>query len=72
MKAAGIPFGETVISLYVDGSPEKIREHSPAGKVPILHDGDISVWELLAIIEYVAEDRGHTHPQGTEGDRGRP
>jgi glutathione S-transferase len=55
LKAAGVAFDETVISLYVDGSPEKIREHSPAGKVPILHDGDISVWESLAIIEYVAE-----------------
>jgi glutathione S-transferase len=55
MKVAGIPFDETVIPLYVDGSPEQIRQHSPAGKVPILHDGDVSVWESLAIIEYVAE-----------------
>jgi glutathione S-transferase len=55
MKVAGIPFDETVISLYVDGSPEKIREHSPAGKVPILHDGDVSVWESLAILEFLAE-----------------
>ena len=55
MKAAGIPFDETVISLYVEGSEAKIRAHSPAGKVPILIDGDVRVWELLAILEYLAE-----------------
>jgi glutathione S-transferase len=55
MKVAGIPFDETVIPLYVEGSAEKILAHSPAGKVPILHDGDVRVWESLAIIEYLAE-----------------
>ncbi len=55
MKVAGIPFDETVIPLYVEGSAEKILAHSPGGKVPILHDGDILVWESLAIIEYLAE-----------------
>jgi glutathione S-transferase len=55
MKVAGIPFDETVIPLYREGSGEQILAHSPAGKVPILHDGDVSVWESLAIIEYLAE-----------------
>ena len=40
MKAAGIAFDETVISLYVEGSEAAIRAHSPAGKVPILIDGE--------------------------------
>ena len=55
MKNAGIPFDEEVVSLYVDGSREKILEHSPGGKVPILIDGDTHVWESLAILEYLAE-----------------
>jgi glutathione S-transferase len=55
MKVAGIPFDEAVIQLYVDGSQDKIREHSAAGKVPILIDGDVKVWESLAILEYLAE-----------------
>ena len=55
MKVAGIPFDEEVISLYVDGSRELILQHSPAGKVPILIDGDTRVWESLAILEYLAE-----------------
>src|SRR6266850_892695 len=55
LRAAGIAFDETVISLYVAGSQAKILQHSPAGKVPILIDGDVRVWESLAILEYAAE-----------------
>jgi glutathione S-transferase len=55
MKVAGIPFDETVIQLYVEGSVEKIKAQSPAGKVPILFDGAVRVWESLAILEYLAE-----------------
>ncbi len=55
LKVAGIPFEEEVISLYVEGGKEQILRHSPAGKVPVLIDGDMHVWESLAILEYVAE-----------------
>jgi glutathione S-transferase len=55
LKAAGIPFEETVIPIYEPGSKEKFLERSPAGKVPILEDGAVTVWESLAILEYVAE-----------------
>jgi glutathione S-transferase len=55
LKEAGIPFEEKVIPIYIEGSAEAIRAQSPAGKVPILKDGDFTVWDSLAIIEYVAE-----------------
>jgi glutathione S-transferase len=55
MRVAGIPFKETVISLYVPGSREKVLAASPSGKVPALIDGDITIWDSLAIIEYLAE-----------------
>ena len=55
LKATGIPFDEEVISLYVEGSKEQILKRSPAGKVPILIDGEVRVWESLAILEYIAE-----------------
>ena len=55
LTAAGIPFEEEVISLYDEGSKAKILQHSPAGKVPILIDGEVRVWESLAILEYAAE-----------------
>ncbi len=55
MKVASIPFEEVVIPLYVPGSPEHIMKYSPAGKVPILIDGDDTIWESLAILEHLAE-----------------
>jgi glutathione S-transferase len=55
LKVAGIPFEETVIPIYEPGSREKFLALSPAGKVPILQDGAVTVWESLAILEYAAE-----------------
>jgi len=55
MTMAGIPFEEIIIPLYEPGSAEAILQHSPAGKVPVLIDGDTHVWESLAIIDYLAE-----------------
>jgi len=55
MKVAGIPFEEIVIPLYEPGSREEMLKYSPAGKVPILIDGDERVWESLAILEHLAD-----------------
>ncbi len=50
-----VPFDEIVINLYGDDTKRRILEYSPAGKVPILKDGQLSVWESLAILEYLAD-----------------
>jgi glutathione S-transferase len=55
MTAAGIAFTEELIPLYRDGSKERILAHSPAGKVPALIDGNVQIWESLAILEHLAE-----------------
>jgi glutathione S-transferase len=55
LRMAGIPFEEVEIPLYEPGSKERILAFSPAGKVPVLIDGDVRVWESLAIIDYLAE-----------------
>lgn len=55
LKVAKIPFDETVIPIYRADSKDKLLAHSPAGRVPILIDGDVRVWESLAILEYLAE-----------------
>lgn len=55
MKVAGLAFEETVIPIYRPGSKEQFLARSPAGKVPILQDGGVTVWESLAILEYLAE-----------------
>lgn len=57
LRANGIPFEEIFIPLYTDhkADKERILGFSKAGKVPTLIDGDITVWDSLAIIEYLAE-----------------
>lgn len=55
MKVAGIAFDERVIPLYEPGSREQVLKYSPAGKVPVLIDGDQHIWESLAILEFLAE-----------------
>ncbi len=51
MRHAGIDFDEEVIPLYEPGSREKVLKYSPTGKVPVLIDGDMVIWESLAILE---------------------
>jgi glutathione S-transferase len=55
LKAFGIPFTETVIPLRAADTRDLILPHSPSGKVPALIDGDVTVWESLAIMEYLAD-----------------
>jgi glutathione S-transferase len=57
MRAAGIAFEEVFIPLYTDNKADKDRilSFSRAGKVPTLVDGDVTVWDSLSIIEYLAE-----------------
>jgi glutathione S-transferase len=44
-----------LIRLWQPDTKARILAHSTAGKVPILKDGDLVVWESLAICEYVAD-----------------
>lgn len=55
LKVLEIPFEEVLIPLYLSDSAAKIRAYSPAGKVPVLIDGDVTVWDSLAIAEYLAD-----------------
>ncbi len=56
LRANNIQFEETFIPLYTGAvDKQRILDVSSAGKVPILVDGDITVWDSLAIIEYLAE-----------------
>lgn len=62
-KQSGLPFEEMVVPLY-DAEWDKRRagdEFAPSsGKVPILWDGDVVVWDSLAIVEYLNEKSGGT------------
>ncbi len=55
MKAVDIPFDETVISLSAPDFKERLLKISGTGKVPALVDGNVHVWESLAILEYLAD-----------------
>src|SRR5262245_46275187 len=55
MKVAGIAFDEEVHSLNAEDFKERVTRISGTGKVPALADGDVHVWESLAILEYLAE-----------------
>lgn len=59
LKQAGIPFEEAKVrfdSFDADSSFKKtILTVNPTGRVPVLVDEDLVVWDTLAIAEYVAE-----------------
>ena len=55
MKVAGIPFTEEVISLDAEDFKARVSKISGSGKVPALLDGDVRVWETLAILDYLAD-----------------
>jgi len=55
LKVFGFEFDERRIPLYGPESKEAILKHSPAGRVPVLIDGTTTVWDSLAILEYLAE-----------------
>ena len=55
MKRTGQPFEERLIRLRWDGAADAIRSVSASGKVPVLRDGDETIWDSLAICEYLNE-----------------
>ncbi|VAW10273.1 Glutathione S-transferase [hydrothermal vent metagenome] len=59
VKAAGAPYEEVLIPLETEEWDKRIGDFSPSRCVPVLIDGDVTVWDSLAIIESLAE----RHPE---------
>jgi glutathione S-transferase len=55
LKHAGVAFDERLITLRQHGVSETIAQYSPSGMVPALKDGDLVIWDSLAICEYLHE-----------------
>jgi glutathione S-transferase len=70
MKVFSFPFDTVRIPLYGAGAKDELLKHSPAGKVPTLKDGNIVVWDSLAIMEYLAEKNPKVWP-ADPADRAR-
>lgn len=61
LKAFHIPFEEILIMLDQPDTGNRIAEFSAAGRVPVLIDGDTTIWDSLAICEYAAEQFPDRH-----------
>jgi len=65
LKQAQIPFEEVKLRFdsFEAGSAFKtaVNAVNPVGKVPALLDGDLAVWDTLAIAEYLAEQFPDKH-----------
>jgi glutathione S-transferase len=56
LRANNIAFDEVFIPLYTgEADKKRILNFTHSGKVPALIDGDVTIWDSLSIIEYVAE-----------------
>ena len=54
-KASEIPFEEILVRLDTPDTKSKLQKYSPSQRVPCLIDGDLRIWDSLAIAEYLAE-----------------
>jgi glutathione S-transferase len=55
LRLCDVPFEEQVIALDMPDTDANIRKHSPSGRVPALIDGSLTVWDSIAICEYLNE-----------------
>ncbi len=64
LRHLGLEFDELVLPLDTPEFEAQIGRYSPARRVPVLLDGDLHVWESLAICEHLAEKTRHGWPAG--------
>lgn len=55
MKESGLDFEEILVPLDQPSTDAALKKYSPSGRVPCLIDGDLAIWDSLAICEYLAE-----------------
>jgi len=68
MKQAGLEFEEIRILLDTPETRDRLLHYSPTGRVPVLRHGDLTIWESLAICEYISElvPAAHLYPSEPE------
>ncbi|HEV2700219.1 MAG TPA: glutathione S-transferase family protein [Steroidobacteraceae bacterium] len=66
MRELHVPFTENLIPFHRSNEWAAYRRIAPNGKVPCLVDGDITVWDSLSIVEYLAERHAGVWPEATD------
>ncbi len=66
MKALGIAFEDRVVAFEEPDNYERLRGFSPTGQVPVLSDGELTVWDSLGITLYLAERHSGVWPGENE------
>jgi glutathione S-transferase len=62
MTHLGVEFRETILPLDTAQFKDEIGRYSPTGRVPVLLHGELTIWDSLAICEYIAEITGRGWP----------
>ena len=70
LKHANVDFDELRIPLFEAASREQLLANTPAGLVPAYREGDLLIWDSLAIAEYLYESHPFLWP-ADRADRGR-
>jgi glutathione S-transferase len=55
LKKTGAAFGEEIVRLNEPATKDALARATPHGRVPVLRDGTVMIWESLAICEHLAE-----------------
>ena len=63
LQHLGLPFREIVIPLDTPQFKDELEKYGPSGRVPVLIHDQLTVWDSLAICEYIAELTGSGWPR---------
>lgn len=64
MRLVGVDFEETIIPIYSEGARDLVTGlGGETGLVPVLLDGDLAIWDTLAIFEYLHERHPSVWPR---------
>ena len=55
LKQFEIDFNEIRVPLFTDTTDTELAKYNSNFKVPVLLDGDLTIWDSLAILEYLSE-----------------